>query len=70
MGRVPRGNVAAAIEPRLQRHSGKAMEEKGNINILEALSPILCLLICFSKNVCIVNWNLGGVYTRGHLVTA
>lgn len=49
MGRVPRRNVAAAIEPRLQRHSGKAMEEKGNINILEVLRPYYVYLFVFPK---------------------
>lgn len=49
MGRIPRRNVAAAIEPRLQRHSGKAMEEKGNINILEVLRPYYVYLFVFPK---------------------
>lgn len=63
---VPLRN-AAALEARLRSQSEKAVGKERKINTLEASEPMLCLLICFSKNVYIVNWNLGCVYMCGHL---
>lgn len=48
-GRVPLRNAAAAVEPRLQSHSGKALVGKGKINILEALSPCYVYSFVFPK---------------------